>query len=54
MSNALPNWHFHYLAPIYDYMSFDRDYETIFDRLKLSKGDNLLISPAEPASSSRS
>lgn len=42
MANNPPNWHFEYLAPIYDYLAFDRNYEPILEGLNLSRGDRLL------------
>lgn len=42
MSQDPPNWHFDYMAPIYDFMSFERDYEPILEGLALNPGDRLL------------
>lgn len=42
MADSPPNWHFDYLAPIYDFLAFDRDYEPILDGLRLSEDDRLL------------
>lgn len=42
MTNTLPNWHFDYLAPIYDYLSFTRNFDPILDGLALSGGDKVL------------
>ncbi len=42
MENSPPNWHFDYLAPIYDYVSPDRDFETILEGLDLEEDDRLL------------
>lgn len=42
MEDSPPNWHFDYMAPIYDYLSPDRDYETILEGLQLSSEDRIL------------
>lgn len=42
MPESPPNWHFDYLASIYDYLSFDRNYGPILDGLDVSSGDRLL------------
>lgn len=42
MAESPPNWHFEYLAAIYDYLSFDRNYEPILDGLDVAAGDRVL------------
>ncbi|MFB6345143.1 MAG: class I SAM-dependent methyltransferase, partial [bacterium] len=42
MASAPPNWHFDYLAPIYDYLAFERNYDPILNGLSLSGDDRLL------------
>lgn len=42
MAYSPPNWHFDYLAPVYDYLSFERNYEPILEGLSLSEDDVLL------------
>lgn len=37
-----PNWHFDYLAPVYDYLFVNREYKPILDGLDLRPGDRVL------------
>lgn len=39
---SIPNWHFDYLAPVYDYLSLSRDEELILQALDIKKGDKVL------------
>lgn len=42
MSEGPPNWHFEYLAPVYDYLAFEREMDPILKGLSLKPGDRLL------------